>query len=149
MSFTFCPLASGSKGNSVFLGTPNGNILFDAGLSVKLLKERLATIGVALESIRAIIVSHEHHDHIAGIKTLASKFSIPIIANYTTAEAIVESIGECPPCTIFTTGEPFEFLQMEVHPFSVQHDGVDPTAFTVQIGNSKIGICTDIGEIFI
>jgi phosphoribosyl 1,2-cyclic phosphodiesterase len=145
LSVTFCPLASGSKGNAIFLGTPKGNVLFDAGISAKLLKERLATIGVALETIQAIIISHEHHDHIAGIKTLASRYSIPIIANYATAEAIVESIGECPPFTIFTTGEPFEFLDMEICPFSVQHDGVDPTAFTVHVGDSKIGICTDIG----
>ena len=145
MSITFCPLASGSKGNASVLGTPKGNVLFDAGISAKLLKERLATTGIPLESIQGIIISHEHQDHIAGIKTLSSRYSIPIIANYATAEAIVESIGECPPFTIFTTGEPFEFLGLEIHPFSVQHDGVDPTAFTVKTGDTKIGICTDIG----
>ena len=145
MSITFCPLASGSKGNALFLGTPKGNVLFDAGVSAKVLKERLETLGVGLESIRAIIVSHEHHDHIAGIKTLCSRYAIPVIANYATAEAIVESIGECPSCTIFTTGEPFEFLGMEICPFSVRHDGVDPTAFTVRVGKTKVGICTDIG----
>ena len=142
---TFCPLASGSKGNALFLGTPEGNILVDAGISAKLLSERLGAIGASIESIRAIIVSHEHHDHIAGIKTIASRHSIPIIANYATAEAIVESIGAGPAFTIFTTGEPFEFLGMEIHPFSVQHDGVDPTAFTIRVGGAKIGICTDIG----
>ena len=142
---TFCPLASGSKGNALFLGTPHGNLLIDAGISAKLLKERLATVGAALESIRAVIISHEHHDHIAGIKTIASKHSIPVIANYATAEAIVESLGECPPFTIFTTGETFEFLSMEIHPFSVQHDGVDPTAFTIHVNGLKIGVCTDIG----
>ena len=145
MSITFCPLASGSKGNALFLGTPGGNVLFDAGISAKLLKDRLEPLGVSLESIRAVIVSHEHHDHIAGIKTLCSRYAIPVIANYATAEAIVESIGECPACRIFTTGEPFELLGMEILPFSVRHDGVDPTAFTVRVGSLKIGICTDIG----
>lgn len=145
MTITFCPLASGSKGNAVFLGTPHGNVLFDAGISAKALSERLSAIDVPINSIRAIIVSHEHLDHIAGIKTLANRYSIPVIANYTTAEAIVEAIGECPSFTIFTTGEPFEFLGLRILPFSVQHDGVDPTAFTVQVGEKKIGICTDIG----
>jgi phosphoribosyl 1,2-cyclic phosphodiesterase len=142
---TFCPLASGSKGNAVLLKTQGGNLLFDAGISTKALKERLDTIHVSLESLKGILVTHEHHDHIAGIKTLALRHSIPILANYATAEAIVEAIGECPRFTIFTTGEPFEFSGMSFHPFSVQHDGVDPIAFTVTTEGKKIGICTDLG----
>ena len=89
---TFCPLASGSKGNAVLLKTEAGAVLFDAGISTKVLKERLDTLHVPVESLKAILVSHEHHDHIAGIKTLSLKYNIPILANYATAEAIVESI---------------------------------------------------------
>ena len=142
---TLCPLASGSKGNAVLLKTHEGNILFDAGISVKALKDKLDLLNVSVESIKAILVSHEHHDHIAGIKTLSLRYNIPILANYATAEAIVETIGECPRFTIFTTGESFEFLGMTIHPFSVQHDGVDPIAFTVMAEGKKIGLCTDLG----
>lgn len=142
---TFCPLASGSKGNAVLLKTQNGNILFDAGISVKALKERLDSMNVSLESLKGILVSHEHHDHIAGIKLLGLKYSIPILANYATAEAIVENIGECPRFIIFTTGETFEFLGMKIHPFSIQHDGIDPIALTVITEGKKIGLCTDLG----
>ena len=142
---TFCPLASGSKGNAVLLTTQAGNILFDAGISAKALKDRLGTLNVSLDSIKAILVTHEHHDHIAGIKTLAFRHNIPVLANYATAEAIVEGIGECPRFTIFTTGEPFEFLGMKIHPFSIQHDGVDPIAFTITTEGKKIGLCTDLG----
>ena len=97
---TFCPLASGSKGNAILITTKAGNILYDAGISTKALKERLDILNVSLESIKAILISHEHHDHIAGIKTLSLKYNIPILANYATAEAIVESIGECPRFSI-------------------------------------------------
>jgi phosphoribosyl 1,2-cyclic phosphodiesterase len=142
---TFCPLASGSKGNALFLGTPGGNILIDGGISAKALTDHLHTLGTSLDSIKAIVVTHEHHDHIAGIKTLSLRSNIPILANYATAEAIVETIGECPKCIIFTTGEPFEYMGMEIHPFSVQHDGVDPVAMTIQVEGKKIGICTDLG----
>lgn len=142
---TIAPLASGSKGNAVLLKTQAGNVLFDAGISAKALKERLDLLNVSLDSIKAILVTHEHHDHICGIKTLGLRHNIPILANYATAEAIVETIGECPRFTIFTTGEPFEFLQMKIYPFSVQHDGVDPIAFTVTTEGKKIGICTDLG----
>lgn len=140
-----CPLASGSKGNAVFLKTPRATILIDAGISAKLLKERLETLHCSIESIDAILISHEHHDHISGLKTLCSRYNIPIIANHATAEAIVEDVGECPKFHIFTTGEPFEFLGLEIFPFTIQHDGVDPVAFTIQTSNAKIGLCTDIG----
>ena len=142
---TFCPLASGSKGNAILLKTSEGTILIDAGMSAKALTDRLHVLNVPIESIDAMIVTHEHHDHIAGIKTIALRHHIPIIANYTTAEAIVEAIGECPTFIIFTTGEPFEFRGMHIHPFSVQHDGIDPVALTFMTEGKKIGVCTDLG----
>ena len=144
MSF-FCPLASGSKGNSSLLKTKNGSLLIDAGLSARSLSERLCALGTSLEDIKAIFITHEHHDHISGLKSLAFKYSIPIIANYATAEAIVEALGDCPSFKIFTTDEPFEFLGMEIYPFSVRHDGVDPVGLSIKVEGKKLGICTDIG----
>jgi phosphoribosyl 1,2-cyclic phosphodiesterase len=120
-------------------------LLFDAGISAKAIQERLNALQIPIEQLSAIFVSHEHHDHIAGIKSLCTRYQIPVIANYATAEAIVEAIDFCPTFKIFTTGEPFEFLDMSIMPFSVQHDGVDPVAFTIKIGDTKIGICTDLG----
>lgn len=142
---TFCPLASGSRGNAAILKTPRACVLFDAGISVKALQDRLATLAIPMESLSAIFISHEHHDHISGVKSIVSRLHIPIIANYATAEAIVENFDWCPKFHIFTTEESFEFLDMQVTPFSVQHDGVDPVAFTVSTHGKKIGICTDLG----
>ena len=142
----FCPLASGSKGNSIFVETPHASLLFDAGLSMKGINERLKSIGKDLHSVDAIVISHEHHDHIAGLKSITSKYNIPVIANFDTAEAIVEIMGgECPKFHIFTSGEPFEWKDIEITPFSVQHDGVDPVAFTLKTYGRKIAICTDLG----
>jgi phosphoribosyl 1,2-cyclic phosphodiesterase len=141
----FCPLASGSKGNCYFLQTKEATFLIDAGISMKELQKRLALIGSSLSDIDAVIITHEHHDHIAGIKTLTSNYKIPVIANYLTAEAIVEAIDTCPQFKIFTTGEPFSFKNIEIDTFSVQHDGVEPIALTLHTGSHKIGICTDLG----
>lgn len=140
-----CPLASGSKGNCLYLGTEKTRLLIDAGISMKNIKERLSHIGVDIESIDAIIVSHEHGDHIQGLKAIASKYAIPIMANAETAKAIAATFDECPKFKIFTTGDSFVYHDLEIHPFRIQHDAVDPVAFTIQTEQHKIGICTDLG----
>jgi phosphoribosyl 1,2-cyclic phosphodiesterase len=141
----FCPLASGSKGNCLFFGTKNTRILIDAGISAKTVADRLDEIGASLSEIDAILITHEHTDHIKGLTTLALKYKIPVFANSDTAKAIVEILGEAPKFKIFSTGETFEFGDIEVHPFSVQHDTLDPVAFTIKTKDHKIGICTDLG----
>ncbi len=79
----FCPLASGSKGNAIFVGTRTTRVLIDAGIRAKTVEERLASIGVALESLQAILITHEHTDHIAGLEVLSQKLNIPILVNGT------------------------------------------------------------------
>lgn len=141
----FCPLGSGSKGNSLYLGTKKTKILIDAGLSGKAIAERLGEINVDIGEIDAILITHEHTDHINGLKTLAFKLGIPIFANSETAKAIYGIFNECPKFKIFSTNETFEFGDLEVHSFSVQHDAVDPVAFTIKFNGMKLGICTDLG----
>jgi phosphoribosyl 1,2-cyclic phosphodiesterase len=141
----FCPLASGSKGNCVYLGTGKTKILIDAGISAKAIQTRLSEINVDLADIQAVLVTHEHTDHIQGLKTLAYKMGIPILANHETAKGIVEAFHDCPKFKIFSTGETFEFGDLEIHPFSIQHDTLDPVAFTIRVDNLKLGFCTDLG----
>lgn len=141
----FCPLASGSKGNCIYVGTPQTKILIDAGLSGKAIKNKLAEIGVALEDIDAILITHEHTDHIQGLNTLAFKYGIPVLANTETAKGIVQYLGDCPSFKIFSTGESFEFGAFNIHPFSIQHDTPDPVAFTIRVDGLKLGFCADLG----
>ncbi len=141
----YCPLASGSKGNCIYVSSSKTKILIDAGLSLKATTERLSEIGVDIGDIDAVVVSHEHSDHIAGIKPLVQKYSIPILANTETAKGIAEALGFCPKFKIFSTGEPFTFGDILIHPFSVQHDTLDPVMFTLRIDGIKLGICTDLG----
>ncbi len=146
MLIEFCPLASGSKGNCLYLGTEKARILIDAGLSAKATSERLKAIGVELEEIQAILITHDHADHIKGITTLASRLGIPVFCNSDTARGILQANGgEALPFKIFSTGETFVFADLEIHPFSIQHDTLDPVAFTIRAGASKIGVCTDLG----
>ncbi len=141
----FCPLASGSKGNCIYFGTAKTKILIDAGLSAKAITERLSQIGVELSEIDAILVTHEHTDHIRGLDVLSSRWNIPIFANGDTAKALLSLFRETPRLKIFSTGEVFEFGDIEVHPFSIQHDAVDPVAFTIKTEGIKVGFCADVG----
>lgn len=141
----FCPLASGSKGNCIYFGTATTKILIDAGVSAKVIRERLEMIGVALEEIDAVLVSHEHTDHIKALDMLGCKMGIPVFANSDTAKAVYGILNACPKFKIFSTGETFEFGDIEIHPFSVQHDAADPVAFILKAGGIKVGVCTDLG----
>ncbi len=141
----FCPLASGSKGNCIYLGTENAKILIDAGISAKAIKSKLEEINVDLADIDAILITHEHTDHIQGLKILACKLGIPVFANQETAKGIVEAFHDCPKFKIFCTGETFEFKDLELHPFSIQHDTLDPVAFIIRVNSLKLGFCTDLG----
>jgi phosphoribosyl 1,2-cyclic phosphodiesterase len=141
----FCPLASGSKGNCIYFGTKKTKILIDAGLSAKATQKKLEEINVDLRDIQAILISHEHTDHIQGLKGLALKMGIPVLANSETAKGIYSILKECPKFKIFTTGTTFTFEDIAIHPFSIQHDTPDPVAFTLHIDGLKIGICTDLG----
>ncbi|MBI3236271.1 MAG: MBL fold metallo-hydrolase [Chlamydiales bacterium] len=143
----FCPLASGSKGNALYLGTPSVKILIDAGLSCKALEQRLEMIQVSMDQIDAILITHEHIDHIRGLEILSSKYDIPIFANADTAKVLISSFKKKARFKIFSTGETFEFADLEIHPFSIQHDAIDPVAFTIGAQGLKLGICADIGFI--
>lgn len=141
----FCPLASGSKGNSIFLGTEQTKILIDAGISAKAVTQKLAEINIDIREIEAILVTHDHGDHIQGLKVLACKYGIPIFANHETAKGIVEAFHDCPKFKIFSTGESFEFKDLEIHPFSIPHDTIDPVGFTINTHGMKLGFCADLG----
>ncbi|KAF3362405.1 putative metallo-hydrolase YycJ [Chlamydiales bacterium STE3] len=141
----FCPLASGSKGNCIYLGTNQTKILIDAGLSARNIEKKLNEINVDISEIDAILITHEHSDHIQGLKVLAYKKGIPVFANHETAKGITETFNAIPKFKIFSTGETFEFGDLEIHPFTIQHDTLDPVAFTVRTGSLKLGFCTDLG----
>jgi len=141
----FCPLASGSKGNALYLGTDETKLLIDVGISYKALGSKLGEIDVDLGEIDAILITHEHGDHIRGLGMVARKLGIPVFANSETAKAILNEVRDRPKFKIFSTGESFEYGDIEIHPFSIQHDTMDPVAFTLKMAGIKVGVCADLG----
>lgn len=143
--FYYCPLASGSKGNCIFVRAGQTRILVDCGLSLKALQTRLHQIGESLETIQAVFITHEHSDHIAGLRALVNRYSMPIICNMETAQAIGQALKETVPCHLFTTSESFDFGHLKCLPFSVPHDAIDPVGFRFSYQDIHLGICADLG----
>ena len=141
----FCPLASGSKGNCIYVGTESAKILIDAGLSRKATLSKLSEIGVSIEDIDAILVTHDHIDHISGLKLLAEKYQIPVIANADTAKACSVYHSHHFQFKIFQSQETFAFKDLEISPFSIQHDTLDPVGFVIKTPTHKIGFAADLG----
>lgn len=146
MSLRICVLASGSRGNSTWIATERTRLLVDAGLSKKETYTRLTAIGERPETCDAFIISHEHVDHVSGLKKLARDLGRPIYINQATRSAI-EWGRKLNAFEMLTAGEQFTVGDIEVTPFSIPHDAADPLAFTFEVQGLKIGIVTDLGYI--
>jgi len=112
----FCVLGSGSKGNATYLEGGGARILIDAGMSGTELQKRLSLIGVELAQINAILVTHEHNDHIQGVGVLSRRVKIPVYANSATFSAASRYINKLFSYQEFETGSPFRLHDLEIHP---------------------------------
>lgn len=143
----FCVLGSGSKGNCTLIEAGKTTLLIDAGFSGKEIKRRLALIDRTPEMISAILVTHEHNDHIGGVGVLSRRYKLPVYANPATHRAAEKRVGELAARMEFGTGEKFTVDGLRVHPFSVSHDTADPVGFVITDGFTSVGYCTDTGRV--
>jgi phosphoribosyl 1,2-cyclic phosphodiesterase len=146
MSVRVCILGSGSKGNCTLLATEKTRVLIDAGLSCRETYARLATIGEPPDGLDAVVISHEHTDHINGLRVLALDAKLPIYISRPTRDAVswdarLQSFEHFAPSEKFTIGD------IEVAPFPIPHDAVDPVAFTFDAQGIRISVVTDLGYI--
>ena len=139
-----CLLASGSKGNCLFLETDSCRLLIDAGLSGRETLARLSSIGVAAESLDGILITHEHTDHVRGVGALARRLKIPVLVASRTHEAARHVIGKV-DLVQFDPGSSFDFKGLAIDPFPITHDACDPVGFRIEGGEGCIGFATDLG----
>ena len=144
-----CSLFSGSSGNCIFISSGNTSILVDAGVSGRRIEEALTQIGESIKSISAILITHEHNDHISGAGILSRRHKIPIYANSGTWAAMRPFLGKLHPdhirmtevCTRFSIGD------IDILPFPIPHDAACPVGYNFFIEDKKITIATDIGHV--
>lgn len=144
-----CPIASGSSGNCIYVGSNNTHVLVDAGISGKKTIAGIESLDISMEDISAILVTHEHRDHTAGLGVLARKFHIPIYATALTNQAI-QAAGDLGKIddTLFhsiTADTCFEIGDLHINPIHISHDAVDPVAYRFENNNKSIAVMTDLG----
>ena len=147
--FNFCSLYSGSAGNCLLVQTDETNILIDAGVSQKKILSALTSFNITLENIDAILVTHEHSDHIASVGSISKKYNIPVYCNEETLKAMPSQKAKIHDDNqkIFKNGTSFKIKNLEILPFSIPHDAANPCAFNIFHNNQKISVATDIGHI--
>jgi len=144
-NLALCMLASGSKGNAIFISDGATSILVDAGLSGREIERRLRSKGIDPASLSAIVLSHEHSDHTRSVGVLSRRYDLPVYVNPATLKAAAAQLGRLKKVETFNCGAAFHIDRLQVHPFSISHDAIDPAGFTVACNGTKIGIATDLG----
>jgi phosphoribosyl 1,2-cyclic phosphodiesterase len=139
-------LASGSSGNSALVSTGSTRLLVDAGLSRRELINRLAAVGEPFERIDAILISHEHSDHVSGLPVIAKTLDVPVYLTHLAAPAISWN-GYQPKTEAFQAGMRLAIGDLEVDTFTIPHDAADPVGFCFRSQGLKIGLVTDLGYI--
>ncbi len=137
-------LNSGSNGNCYYIGNETDAVLIDAGLSCRETETRMTRLGLSMETVKAIFISHEHSDHISGLTVLARKYQLPV---YITPDTL--QFSRLPRDTFFVHDlqgyEPVWIGELCITAFPKWHDAADPHSFLIACGDTKVGVFTDIG----
>ncbi|MFD3155455.1 MBL fold metallo-hydrolase [Haloimpatiens sp. FM7330] len=143
----FCPLYSGSSGNSIFIASESSKILIDAGLSGKHIEKAIKDIGEEPQYIDGIFVTHEHIDHVKGVGVLSRKYDIPIYSNSLTWKAMSKKIGKIKEHNIkIIDKESVSIKDLDILNFQISHDAADPKGYVVYNDNKKVCVATDLGH---
>jgi len=140
-----CAIASGSNGNCYYIGTEREAILVDAGISRRQIIKRMKELRLDIAKVKAVFISHEHSDHIRGLRVLCDVNEIP---GYITQATLQKAHRSHHPKTshVFKAGEVVKVGAFKVHTFAKKHDAIDPTSFRVEVEGLNVGVMTDIGE---
>ncbi len=143
-------IASGSSGNCIYIGSDNTHILVDAGISCKRIEQGLNEVGIKGSELDAVVITHEHSDHVKGLGVLARRYGIPVYATKETLDEIggMKYLGEYPR-ELFRTVMPdvhVTIKDLELLPFSIDHDAANPVAYRVKNGRRQVAVATDMGH---
>ncbi len=142
----FASLGSGSRGNALLVETGNTRVLIDAGFGPREISRRLGRLNLAGDDIDAVLVTHEHSDHIGGVFACARRFGWTVLLTHGTLAACRDD-GADARITIIDSHEPLSVGDIRVHPFPVPHDAREPVQFVLTDGERRLGVLTDAGHV--
>jgi phosphoribosyl 1,2-cyclic phosphodiesterase len=142
----FCVLASGSRGNACYIETRRTRILVDAGLSCREVVRRLDALGVDPQRLDALLITHEHIDHIKGAGPLARRFDLPVYLNASTMRKSLRVLGGLSRPVTISTGQDITIRDLRIETFTKCHDAADPMGFVISLGGLRLGLMTDLGR---
>jgi phosphoribosyl 1,2-cyclic phosphodiesterase len=145
VAVTLTILGSGSRGNAALLQTESTCILLDCGFSRRELLRRMALCGCPPERLSAVVITHEHTEHVAGLPRLAASLPVPVYINPGTRHALGRAGDELPRVESFAAGECFTIGDIEVSAFTISHDAADPVAFRFRAAGVRVAFVTDLG----
>lgn len=147
MSIEFCSLASGSSGNSQYIGTTSTHLLVDLGLTTKYIVNALAHLDLKPEMIQGIMITHEHGDHVKGLGAFHRKYKTPIYIHRRTWEAVEGQMGKYHEALVhfIEAGQAFNIGDIHIEPIAVQHDAVAPLGFIMESRGATVAVVTDLG----
>lgn len=141
----FTILGSGSSGNCALVESPETRLLIDAGFSARQIAKRLESVGIGLKDVHAILLTHEHSDHTAGLRVLCCSHNLPLYCNRPTAECIRGALAGFSGWRLFTTGDQLTIGDLSIETFPIPHDASDPVGFVIGHGDARVGFLTDLG----
>lgn len=145
MALYITSLNSGSNGNCYYIGNKTDAVLVDVGLSCRETEKRMKKLGLNMQTVKAIFISHEHGDHIKGVTTLANKYNLPVYITEKTAKhgpRLISHISKT-----FTANEPVAVGSLSITAFTKFHDASDPHSFVINYHGITVGVFTDIGNV--
>lgn len=142
-------LGSGSSGNCAVVSTGSTTLLVDAGLSARQIVLRMESIGLTLEDLDGILLTHEHHDHTGGLEVLSRGRALPLFCTALTQEHLLgnRSFRTPPAWRLMQTGSTFEYRDLRIESFPVPHDAVDPVGYVLATDGARLGILSDVGYV--
>ena len=145
----FCSLYSGSSGNCLLVSTDSTKVLIDCGTSMKKIVTGLSDKDINISDINAILVTHEHSDHVQSLGNTSNKYNIPVYTNIETLDAMPKQKEKISieNQKLFEIGKEFKIGDLAIKPFSIPHDAANPCGFNIYNNKSKLTIATDLGHI--
>ena len=141
-----CTIASGSSGNCVFVSAGGTHVLIDAGISCRRISTALKALGVGLDDLSGVLITHEHADHVAGLATMTKNHSIPLYATAPTLDAVRQKLPRIMGALMpVTAGERTDVGTLAVTPFTTSHDAAASVGYSISAGGRKMALATDLG----